>query len=356
MRQNQLVVTVSAAFFLFACPQEKTSKPAATPTKAPTSASKPATPDTPVAAAATRADPACMAAWNPGGAPVTSEAGDFKMTTTGTKLEAKTAAPDGKLVLGVVADIKENTAQNVSNLKSILGFFSNESAEAIVVVGDLGETQPQIEEVLDVLAGAGVPVFAVIGNREGKTAFNAALAAAAARNPGIVNMNNIRLATLDDVALISMPGYYNKVYIHSKDGCDYGPADVAETAKIAATAAGKTTFIVSHGPPRQSGTEAIDRTLEQANVGDPDLAKMIASSGIKFGLFANIHESGGRATDLAGTSLVKEGTLNDSFYLNPGPADAVRWQMNDGTESVGMAAIVSIEGKQAQFKIHRIGK
>jgi hypothetical protein len=73
-----------------------------------------------------------------------------------------------------------------------------------------------------------------------------------------------------------------------------------------------------------------------------------------FGLFGNIQEAGGYATDLAGTTRVAADTFTDSFYLNPGPLDSVRWVMLDGTESVGMAGLVKVKGKQASYAIHRL--
>lgn len=308
----------------------------------------------PAAAPDKSSDPSCIGAWAPEGAPSKVQVGARTFDLVGSWLRETSTDSDDQTVLGVVADIKEDTPENLKNLKTIVEFFKGEKAEAIVIAGDLGETQSQIANVLEPLAATGLPTFAVIGNRESKGDFNQAVKAASERHPGVFNLNFVRLVSLDDVALISMPGYYNKDYIHVENGCNYKPSDVEAMKPIIRAAGEKSIVLVSHGPPKQDGPEALDRTLEQANVGDPALARFIQETGIKFGIFANIHEAGGRATDLSGTTLISAGRLSPELFLNPGPADAVRWSMNDRTESVGLAAVLTIRGRQASFKVHRI--
>jgi Icc-related predicted phosphoesterase len=304
--------------------------------------------------AAETSDPACLAPWNPAGAERTVEVGATSFKITGTKLTGAMKDHAGETILGVMSDIKEETPENVANIDAILDFFKREKAQAIVIAGDLGEEEAQIEHVLDRIAAAKLPMFVVIGNRESRAAFNSAVAASAGRFGGIFNLNQLRLVTLDDLALVSMPGYYNKIYVHAADGCDYKPADVEATRAIILAAAPKPVVMVSHGPPRQDGADALDRTLEQVNVGDPSLARLLKETNVKFGLFANIHESGGRATNLAGTQLIAQGKPVEELYMNAGPSDAVKWKMNDGTESVGMAGLFVLKGKEASFKIHRM--
>ena len=49
--------------------------------------------------------------------------GQFKITRQPSQLIARTAKPDEKLVFGIIADIKENTPENLVNLKAILEHF-----------------------------------------------------------------------------------------------------------------------------------------------------------------------------------------------------------------------------------------
>ncbi|MFO0724653.1 MAG: metallophosphoesterase [Myxococcota bacterium] len=300
------------------------------------------------------ADPACVAHWSEEGEAKKIEVGAKTFELKGTKLTETSKDDDDQLTLGVVADIKEDTPENLANLEAIVKFMKEQKAEAIVVDGDLGDDKKQIENALAKLAESGLPVLAVIGNREGRGAFNEAVAAASARFPGVINLNQVRLVQFDDGALMSMPGYHNKVYIHAEDGCLYGPADLEASKPIVQAAKGKTLVLVSHGPPKQEGADALDRTLEQVNVGDPGLRDFLRDNNIKFGIFANIHEAGGRATNLSGQVLVGEGKLVDELYLSTGPADSVRWTMNDGTESVGMGGVLSIKGDKAAYKVFRV--
>lgn len=320
----------------------------------PPPAPPPAATPSPTAEAARRADPACMATYTETAPTKEIEVGGKKFALRGGRVDEVSTDADDELVLGLVADVKEDTADNLANLDQILKFFKEHKAEGIVIDGDLGDDQKQIEAVLNKLSEAGLPMFAIIGNREGRAAFNGAVASVSARFPGLVNLNAVRAVVLDDGALVSVPGYHNKVYIHAEDGCLYGPADLDATKPALAAAKGKTTVLISHGPPKQEGADALDRTLEQVNVGDPALRDFIRDNGIKFGVFANIHEAGGRATNLAGTSLIGEGKPADELFLSTGPADAVRWTMNDGTESVGMAALLSIKADKASFKVFRV--
>ncbi len=320
---------------------EKQAPPKKTPEAAP-----------PAEAPATTSDPECIAAWNPTGPARSFEVAGKKYTVTGTKLAEESTDPDNKALIGVLANTKEDTPENLANLDHFLAVFKKAGVEAIVVVGDLGETKDQITHVVAPMAEAGVPVFIVMGNREAKTDFNDALAVFA--DKPVVNMNQVRLAVLDDVAFVSVPGYYDKVFIHAEDGCNYTPDDLDQTKRIVGAAGDKPVVLLSHGGPRQDGPDALDRTLEQANVGDPALTKFLRETNVKFGVFPNIHEAGGRGTDLTGTKLLEQRVLQDELYLNPGPVDAVSWKMNDGTRSVGMAAILTIEGKKASFEVSRI--
>lgn len=328
---------------LFACQKNEAPKPPATP---------PAPP--PKAAAAASSDPVCITPFTAEGAKTALTIGARTFERTGAKLTETSADPDDQTIFGVVANSKEDTPENLANLQKALAFFKENQAEAILVVGDVGETEAQITNVLTPIAETGLPVLVIIGNREPKGAFNNAVAAVASKFPGVINLGQVRLVSMDDVALVSLPGYHDKAYLHAQDGCQYLPADVDAT-KAAITAAGaKPVVLVSHGPPKQDGSESLDRTLEQANVGDPALAALLRDTGVKFGVFANIQEAGGRATDLSGTKLVGPDKPSPELFLNPGAIDAVSWKMNDQTRSIGMAAVLTVKGKEASFKTFRI--
>ncbi len=324
-------------------PKEKAKAATSKPAKAPAAKAK--------APSGQRADPVCMADWAPTGAEVTRKAGDRTFSQTGTKLVETSRDDDTKAVIGVLANIKEDTPENLKNIAAALAFFKTKNVDSIVVVGDLGETQSQIETAMKPVAATGLAVFTVIGNREKRSDYAAALKSLASAYPNVVDLNQARLVKLDDVALVSVPGYYDKAYIHAEDGCQYFAGDLEASMPAVKAAEGTPVVLISHGPPRQEGSVAIDRTLEEANVGDANLSKFIEEAGIKFGVFSNIQEAGGRATDPTGKTLIKPAAPSDSLFLNPGAIDSVSWQMNDGSRSVGMASVLTIENGKASYEV-----
>lgn len=284
----------------------------------------------------------------------TFEIGGKTYERKGSVVTQTTADPDDELVVGQLTDIKDHTPANAANLQSALEFFKQNKVDLIAVTGDLGESAESIQKVLTDVAAAGVPVLAMVGNRECRDHFVQGVTAAQKTAKNIVNMNAVRVFNADDASFVSMPGYYNPQYIHCAEGCQYQPQDVAELPKIAEKATGPVKILLSHGPPQQKGEKAIDRIHEGANVGDPELAKVMQTGLFPFGLFGNIQEAGGYATDLSGETRIAPDTFADALYLNPGPIDSVRWVMLDGTESVGMAGLFHLKGKQAKYKIHRL--
>ncbi len=271
----------------------------------------------------------------------------------GSTLVEKTTDPDETMVIGVIADLKEDTPENLGNIDKFLSAFKQEKVEMILVNGDTGETKPQVFNNLKRIAQSGLPVGIIIGNRECVGDFNQAVADVAEKAKNVFNLNLVRHIIADDAEFVTMPGYYNGAYLHCTSGCQYYEEDVAALEPLIAEAKHPIT-LVSHGPPRQSGNFAIDKISEGTNEGDPLLTKLISEHKIPFGIFANIHEAGGKATDLGGEAVVRENVLVDALYLNSGPGDSVRWTMNGGGESIGMAAVVTLKGKYASYQVIRI--
>jgi hypothetical protein len=322
-----------------------------------------------------------------------------RFTLDGYLLTQQGTDPDEEVVLGIVSDTKENTEENRNNLDRILDFFAKEKVEVIIHLGDVASTTPMPEEIevpekdekgnplsdidkeryrrrvvnkarretmarslkdiveiVSILAESDLPVLVLSGNRECKTTFNSAMATLSEDFPNVFSMNMVRRVDLDDVDIISMPGYHDPEYVHcSWDKCLYYESDTLSLIELAKES-NDPVLAISHGPPRQQDRNGIDVVSEGANVGNPALATAIRKAGIPFGAFGNIQEAGGKATNLDGTSIIAQDTFVDSLYLNPGPADSMIWTMNDESESRGMAAVIHIAGKKAKYKIFRIGQ
>src|SRR5205085_5904126 len=118
------------------------------------------------------------------------------------------------------------------------------------------------------LGAQGMPVYAVIGNSESRSSFNRALLAAYRSTANVINLDLVRRVEGDGFTLVSLPGYYDRRYLHESAGCRYGPDDAAELPALARGATSPV-VLVTHGPPRQSGRGALDVTADGHNVGDP---------------------------------------------------------------------------------------
>lgn len=306
-----------------------------------------------VAPVKTESNPLCVG--RPGGAgEAVLEIGGKKYNQKGSTVSLDGQDGDDEFVLGQLSDIKDHSPENAANIKAMLEWMKAEKVDAIAVTGDLGESAESIQRVVEDTAALGVPVLAIIGNRECRDHFDQGLKAAQAKFKNIINMNLVRVFNTDDVSIVSMPGYYNKSYLHCAEGCEYSADDVKALGDVAKAATAPVKALISHGPPLQTGPLAIDRIHEGANVGDPVMTEVLKGGMFPFGLFGNIEEAGGYATNLSGETRVAPETYADSLYLNPGAIDSVRWHMIDGSESVGMAGIVHFKGKQAMYKIKRL--
>ena len=272
----------------------------------------------------------------------------------GARLVFSERDADGRLVLGVLGPINEDSGLNLLALGRYRAYFAERKVDAIVVTGDVGEDPHRISRVLGELALSGVPVLVVIGNTESRADFAEGLREAQKRFPNIVDLTGVRTVQFPELSLVSLPGYFDPAFVKAKGSCLYSQAMIDEVMNEAKRL-GAPVGLVTHGPPKGQGTQAIDwaRTL---NAGDPAMTLAISSADIRFGFFSNIKEAGGHATkDAAGAAPLKEGEPSSTLFLNPGPADTTPWEMNDHTRSFGMASLFTLEGNQASYEVFRLG-
>lgn len=352
---------LSAVVLLSACTESKPAAPAEKPAPAPVA--QPAAPAAPAADAAVasvpgKSDPECLGPVDTA-VPATLTIGGRTVEVNGYKLTVTSAADaDDKAVVGVLANINEASGENLFNLDRYLAFFRENGVELVLVAGDSGEDRANIEAVLRKVAGSGLPVLAIAGNREAKADFVDAVAAVQKDLPNLVNGNRVRYVDWDDADFVTLPGYHDPRYIHPGGaGCQYFKQDVGAVQKLAA-AANDPVVLVAHGQPRGEASTALDVIApDKKHVGDANLNAVIEAAGIPFGIFPNIKEAGAVAVaDLAGAKLVAEGTASDKLYLNPGSADSVEWTLNDGTGMVGSAAVITVAGKQATHRFFRAAR
>jgi Icc-related predicted phosphoesterase len=284
-------------------------------------------------------------------------AGDVEAGGAGPGAGRRPAAPR-EARLGLLAAVKDFSPETRANLEQFVAAFRKAGVQGIVVDGDsaygVDDQDSTLGELFSWLGAQGLPVYGIIGNSESRSSFNRALFAAFRKRPNVINLNLVRRVEGDGFTLISLPGYYDARYIHESAGCKYKPEDAQELTRIA-RGAPSPVVLVTHGPPRQAGKLALDVTDDGHNVGDPDLATVIAEAKINFGVFGHILEAGGRATDLEGKKLVRPGQLATALFVNPGPAFADPWGLNGGGVSKGMAAILILKNGKGEWQQVKAG-
>jgi Icc-related predicted phosphoesterase len=344
-------VTLAAGLLAVACTKEVTPPPPAPAPPPPPPIVKLVAPEPPSASVSGKTDPECVGPFGITGQEGEVKIGKHTFRRTGAVLTLADGKADQTITFGVVANLKEPTAENLFNIKRYVDYFAEKKAEAILVAGDSGETKEEIVGSLEALAKSGLPVLAIPGNREARADFHAAVGDLTAKYPNVIDMSRIRLVKLDDASIISLPGYYDKRFMHTGDaGCQYFKEDVDRLSSIV-EAATQPVILLAHAEPHGENRESID-AFQDGNAGDANLTAFLKTQKVPFGVFANIQEAGGRAMDLD-SKLVKEGDAAEHVYLNPGLADSTDWPLNDGTQSHGMVATLTIKDGKGAYSVYR---
>ncbi|MBN2359904.1 MAG: metallophosphoesterase [Deltaproteobacteria bacterium] len=290
--------------------------------------------------------------------PVVRTVRGVKYRIEGSRVVREGAAPK-RIVVGILSALKDVTPETRANVQRAVAAFKRARVDIVVANGDVALNEFDLEEAMKLLGQTGFPTFVLIGNSEGRGAFNRAFTLAEKEYPNLFNINWVRHVDLGVVDLVSLAGYYNRPFIHQKSGCHLAPEDVEETGRLVdqLNAKGRTVVVVSHAPPKSRGADAIDRAEQFGNVGDPEILKLIDERKIRFGLFGHILEAGGRASsDVRLGKPAKPKKKHPQLYVNAGAASAMPWQLLGGKTARGMAMIVTIEASGASYEVLRLRK
>ncbi len=274
--------------------------------------------------------------------------------TGGTVKVTRLKARAGKRpVLGLLAGIKDLEPETRAMLDVFIAGFEKADVDAIVIGGDSSSEPDVLDQILEYLGKAtSRPLLIVAGNMERGAALNfSILKQRKAGATHLLNLDVIRRYDGDGVDVIGLGGYHDKAYLHLAGGCIYKEKDIDALARAAA-AADDTVVLLTHGPPRQKGQQAIDYVPGADNVGDPHLTELIAKAKISFGIHGHILEAAGRATDVGGKPVAQK-KLHPALFVNQGSANPLPWKLNDGTTGYGLAALLTIDGKKASYEIIR---
>lgn len=282
----------------------------------------------------------------------------WRFEHTGATVKVRRAKPRAskKPVLGLLAGIKDMEPETKATLDAFIAQFEKADVDAIVIGGDSSSEPDGLDQILDYLVKAtNRPLLVVAGNMERGAALNyAILKQRKAGHLHLLNLDVIRRYDGDGVDVLGLGGYHDKAYLHLAGGCVYKDKDV-DALERAAADADDTVVLLTHGPPRQRGQQAIDFVPGAENVGDPKLTSLITKAKIAFGIHGHILEAAGRATDLSGKPLPQK-KPHPALFVNQGSANPLPWKLNDGTTSYGLAALLTIDGKKASYEVLRAPK
>ena len=261
----------------------------------------------------------------------------------------------GDLRLGILGALKDASPGTKRNVRNAARRFRKEKVDFVIANGDLGEDK-ELQDVFELLGNTfQVPILVFAGNIEWTAAFTEAFEKARVNHPHLINGNWTRHLDLGGVHLLTLPGWSNRRFMQS-GACRYGDRDIEDLRRTAEplVTAGEQVVLLTHGPPRGDGPEALDMTHDAGNVGNEGLRKLIDELPISFGIFSHILESGGRiGTNVAGDGPLKTPVRDaqERLYLNVGSASAFAWEMLDNRRSEGMAAVFRLRNGRATARI-----
>lgn len=287
-------------------------------------------------------------------APLEFAAGGHKYRLEGSKL-VQVDRKGADLKVGVISATKDDREETIAALQTLIKRMKLAKVDVIIANGDLGADEFQLEAVMNALADSEILVVAHAGNTESCGSFNRMADQIQRKKMSFINGNWVRRFELDGGTLLTLPGYYDKRFVHTSGAARYSTDDLAALRKLA-EGAPKPVVLVSHGPPKMMGKKGIDVATDVGNVGDQDMTDLIKELQIPFGIFGHILEAGGRGTDLTGRAPAAPNTWQKALYVNAGTANPDPWGMLDGSTSYGMAVILELSKDRGKFHVEKLPK
>ena len=279
----------------------------------------------------------------------------FRYEFTGGTVKVRRVTPrKGKqLKLGLLAGIKDADPETQALVKQFLASFEQADVDAIVIGGDSSAEPDVLDQILSFLAASTKrPMLVIAGNMERGAALNYALIKQhKAGATHLLNMDTIRRYDGDGIDVVSLGGYHDRAFLHLTGGCVYKDKDL-DALRRAADACDDPAVLLTHGPPRQKGQQALDYVPGADNVGDARLTSLIKDAKIAFGIHGHILEAAGWGTDLAGHHVPPKKPQTELF-VDQGSANPLPWKMNDKSTAYGLAMILTFEGKKASYEVLR---
>ncbi len=273
---------------------------------------------------------------------------------TGATVKIGRAGKRKALRFGLLAGIKDLDAETLALVDRFVGDFEKADVDAIVIGGDTSSDPQVLEDAFKHLVGVTKrPLLVIAGNMERGASVNYALSKVRKETGALnlVNMDLVRRANFDGADLVSLGGYHDKAFVHVPGGCIYQDKHL-DQLEAAAKACDDPVILLTHGPMRQKGQQALDFVPGAENVGDQRITTVVQNQKIAFGITGHILEAAAKGTDSVGHVLPPK-KPQASLFVNQGSANPLPWKMNDGSTSYGLAAILTIEGKKGSYEVLR---
>lgn len=278
----------------------------------------------------------------------------YEYTGATVKVRRLGARPGRQVRLGLLAGIKDLDPETIATVGRFLADFEKADVDAVVIGGDTASDPQLLETIYAHLSSATKrPLLVIAGNMERGASLNYALSKVRSETGAkhLVNLDLVRRADFDGADLVSLGGYHDRAFLHLSGGCIYTDKHL-DSLEAAAGAADDAVVLLTHGPMRQKGQQALDYVPGADNVGDPRLTAVVERAKIAFGITGHILEAAAKGTDAAGKVLPPK-KLHPSLFVNQGSANPLPWKLNDGTTAWGLAAILTVDGKKASYEVLR---
>ncbi len=284
--------------------------------------------------------------------PLEFASGGHKYRLEGSRL-VQTDRKGADLRIGVISATKDDREETIAAVQVLIKRFKAAKVDVVIANGDLGADEFQLEAVMNALADSEMLVIAHAGNTESCGSFNRMADQVQRKKMNFINGNWVRRFELDGGTLLTLPGYYDKRFVHTSGAARYSADDLSALRKIA-EGAPKPVVLISHGPPKMFGKKGIDVATDVGNVGDQDMTETIKDLNIPFGIFGHILESGGRATDLSGRAPAAPNAWQKALYVNAGTANPDPWGMLDGSTSYGIGVVMELNKDRAKYHVEKL--
>lgn len=275
----------------------------------------------------------------------TLTAGGRRISHHGLEVTAAPARRDHRLVLGVVADARGAEPATLAQLAEVHRQFTRAHVELVLSLGGMGQDRDQLLATLGALVDPAWVVIAIPGDREAIPDHEAAIAELTDRGAAIIDGARARIIEFDGVSIATLPGLDQPRHlVAGADGCRHTGTDAATAAALLA-ARPQPRVWAGYAPPRQTGKDGSDLTLDAIHVGERELAEPIAGAQPALVLTAQVEEAA--QVDLRGTQAIPASAPR---YLAAGAIEAMRVDGPDPDHRTGSALIITLTSRQLRWR------